>query len=280
MAEKIDWHKIFAKIKSKVQRQVRRVRTTPKPSHTGHILGAGGDVIEEADIIAENVIIDTLKDFFESFTLISEESGVKEYGKNPETCYVTVDPVDGSTNLSRGIPFYATSIAVSAKPTIDAVHSALVIDLHHATTYTAQRGRGAYRNGRKITPSSLFSLEEAVIGFDINTLKIRELTSKLLPILQRSKHVRHLGANALELCYVADGTTDAFIDIRGKLRTTDTAAAQLILREAGAQLTTPAGEPLKARLDPKEKVAFVASANRKLHNAILKAMLTQKQELL
>jgi myo-inositol-1(or 4)-monophosphatase len=279
VAEKVDWHKVFARIRSNVQRQLCWAPKAPKTFHTNHVLGAGGDVLEESDIIAENAIMDTLKDFLTSFTLISEESGVKEYGKNPKACYVTVDPVDGSTNLSRGIPFYATSIAVSAKPTLDAVHSALVIDLQRNTTYIAQRGRGAYRNGRKIKPSGLSSLEEAVIGVDINTLKIRELIPKLLPVLQRSKHIRHLGANALELCYVADGTTDAFIDIRGKLRTTDTAAAQLILREAGAQLTTPAGEPLKARLDPKEKVAFVASANRKLHNAILKAMLSREQEL-
>jgi myo-inositol-1(or 4)-monophosphatase len=68
---------------------------------------------------------------------------------------------------------------------------------------------------------------------------------------------------------VADGKTDAFVDIRGKLRTTDMAAAWLILREAGAVITGPDGEELEVRLDPKQKVEFVASANHEIHRTIL-----------
>ena len=83
-----------------------------------------------------------------------------------------------------------------------------------------------------------------MIGMDINTFKIQKLIPRLMSIIERTKHIRHLGANALELCYVADGTTDAFIDIRGKLRTTDMAAAWLIIQEAGGTITTPEGKPL------------------------------------
>ena len=71
---------------------------------------------------------------------------------------------------------------------------------------------------------------------------------------------------------MADGTTDAFIDIRGKLRATDTAAAWLIIKEAGALITRPDGESLKAKLDPREKLTFVASANRQIHRKILSLM--------
>jgi myo-inositol-1(or 4)-monophosphatase len=68
---------------------------------------------------------------------------------------------------------------------------------------------------------------------------------------------------------VADGTIDAFIDLRGRLRTTDAAAAWLIIKEAGAKISTPNGKPLNAKLDPKERLKFIAAANPKIYGAIL-----------
>jgi myo-inositol-1(or 4)-monophosphatase len=91
-------------------------------------------------------------------------------------------------------------------------------------------------------------------------------------LIEQTEHIRHFGANALELCYVADGTTDAFVDIRGKLRTTDMAAAWLILNEAGGKITSSSGEPLNVDLDPKQKVEFVAAANSGVHDAILRLL--------
>jgi myo-inositol-1(or 4)-monophosphatase len=169
----------------------------------------------------------------------------------------------------RGIPFYATSIAVSDKPFLKNVHSALVTDLLHGATYTAQKHKGSCCNGRKISPSEKVVLEEAVIGMDLNSYKIARIAPRLTGLIMKTKHVRHFGANALELCYVADGTTDAFVDIRGKLRTTDVAAASLILEEAGAVLTTPDDRSLDAKLDPKQKVEFIAAANPEIHRKIL-----------
>jgi myo-inositol-1(or 4)-monophosphatase len=76
---------------------------------------------------------------------------------------------------------------------------------------------------------------------------------------------------------VADGTIDAFIDIRGKLRTTDMAAAWLIIREAGAIMTTPEGKPLRAKLDPTKKVQFIASANQEIHKRIIGLIRPEKE---
>jgi fructose-1,6-bisphosphatase/inositol monophosphatase family enzyme len=76
---------------------------------------------------------------------------------------------------------------------------------------------------------------------------------------------------------VADGTTDAFIDIRGKLRATDMAAAWLIVQEARAKITTPDGKPLNIKLNPKQKVAFVASANQRIHKTILNLIKPRKE---
>lgn len=277
MKKQIDWLSILYQCRDNIQKEIVPLLKTLNQPQPNLGIGAGGDPIKQIDLAAENAIIKTLKGHGLSFTLISEESGMKEYGSNPKENYVTADPIDGTTNLMRGIPFYATSIAVSTKPELRFVHTALVADLFHGVTYTAERGRGAQRNGQKITPSKQEFLEEAVVGVDLNTYKIRKVAPQLNRLIEKTKHIRHLGANALELCYVADGTTDAFIDIRGKLRTTDTAAAWLIIKEAGANITTPDGKPLNAKLDPKEKLKFIAAANQKIHAIILSLIKVQKE---
>ena len=228
----------------------------------GFGIGAGGDVTKKIDLAAENALIQTLQDHRVSCTLISEEAGTKEIGPNPSSFYLTTDPLDGTTNAVRGAPFMAISLAVSKRPYLKDVETALVSDPVHDITYTAERGKGAFRNREGIQPSLAKSLEEAVMGVDFNTLKIREIMPRLIPILEKIKHLRHFGANALELCYVADGTTDAFIDIRGKLRVTDIAAAYLILREAGGIIVTPEGNELDVPLDATQRVAFIAAANK------------------
>mgnify|MGYP001086300169 CR=1 FL=1 len=269
MKQQNNWLQILIQCKSNIQKQIAPLLKTLNQPQPNMGVGAGGDAIRQVDLTAENAIISTLKRHKISFTLVSEESGIKEYGKNPYGCYVTTDPIDGTTNLLRGIPFYATSIAISTEPTLSTIHAALVADLYHGITYTAQKRKGAHRNNQKIMPSKNTSLEEAVIGIDLNNYKVQEIAPQLTGLIQKTKHIRHLGANALEMCYVADGTTESFIDIRGKLRATDMAAAWLIIEEAGARITTSEGKPLNIKLDPKQNVAFVASANQKIHKIIL-----------
>ena len=271
MTKNSDWLKILIQCKDNIQRQIKPLLKTLKKPQPNLGIGAGGDPIKQIDLAAEKAIIETLKEHKVSFTLISEESGIIKHGENPDENFLTVDPIDGTTNLTRGIPFYATSIAVSTKQVLNTVHTALVADLFHNITYTAQKGKGSHRNNSKIHPSKNTALEEAVIGVDLNTYKIKKVAPKLTKLIQKTKHIRHLGANALEICYVADGTIDAFIDIRGKLRTTDMAAAWLITKEAGGKITSPEGSPLKVRLDPKQKVAFIA-ANPKIHKIILETI--------
>ncbi|MFQ5999565.1 MAG: inositol monophosphatase family protein [Candidatus Bathyarchaeia archaeon] len=230
--------------------------------------GAGGDTMKKIDLVAEKALIDVLEEHNASCTLISEETGTKKIGTQPSEFYLTTDPVDGTTNAVRGLPFMATSIAISRAPYLKGVEAALVCDLFHDVTYTAQRDQGAFRNGKRIKPSQTSSLEEAVVGVDFNTFRLGELVARLEGVLIKTRHLRHLGANALEICYVADGTIDAFIDIRGKLRVTNVAAAYLILLEAEGIMVTPEGTELNVRLDATQRVAFIAAANKKLYKAI------------
>jgi myo-inositol-1(or 4)-monophosphatase len=270
MRRKRNWIEILTECKDNVQTKIKPLlKTLDRPQSTSGV-GAGGDPLRDIDLTAEKAIVDTLKGKKIDFTLISEESGIIKYGANLLECYVTTDPIDGTTNLLRGAPFYATSIAVSEQPFLRAIQAGVVADLFHGTTYAAEKGVGAYRDGQKISSSPRVSVDECVIGLDLNSYRIKELDPKLTALMAEAKHLRHFGANALELCYVADGTIDAFIDIRGKLRTTDVAAASLIIREAGGILTTPEGKSLDAKLDPKQKVEFIAAANAEVHERILR----------
>ncbi|UCC33609.1 MAG: hypothetical protein JSW53_00975 [Candidatus Bathyarchaeota archaeon] len=230
--------------------------------------GAGGDQMKEIDLIAEKALIETLEKNNASCTLISEESGTKRIGRNPSAYYLTTDPIDGTTNAIRGLPFVATSLAASETRNISDIDKALVSDILHNITYTAILGRGAYRNDQRIKPSTESSLKDAVIGIDLGTPRRKEFETSFMGILKKASHLRHLGANALEICYVADGTTDAFIDMRGKLRVTDVAASYLILLEAGGTMTTPEGKELNASLTPTQTVSFIAASNKQLHRAI------------
>jgi myo-inositol-1(or 4)-monophosphatase len=269
MKAQTDWLEILVHCKDNVKAQIRPHLKTLSEPQPDLGKGAGGDPMKPVDLAAEKAIVEILRQHDVSFTLISEESGVKKFGEKPKQCYVTVDPIDGTTNLVRGLPFYASSIAISTMPTLSTVFAALVTDLFHDTTYTALEGKGAYRDGKKITPSALTSLEEAVIGLDLNSYKVKEIAPQLTNLIQKTKHIRHFGANALEICYVADGLTDVFVDIRGKLRVTDIAAGFLIVKEAGGTITAPEGHALDVKLDPKQKIKFIASGNRQMHKTIL-----------
>jgi myo-inositol-1(or 4)-monophosphatase len=225
--------------------------------------------MKPVDLAAEKAIVDTLKHHGVSFTLISEESGIKKFGAAPQECFVTVDPIDGTTNLMHGLPFYACSIAVSGKPMLADVYAGMVADLFHDVTYTALEGNGVYRDDEKIQTSKTPNLDEAVVGIDLNTYKVKEVAPKLTALIEKTKHIRHFGANALELCYVANGLTDAFVDIRGKLRTTDVAAGFLIVKEAGGTVTSPDNQALNIELEPKQTLSFIASGNMQIHKKIV-----------
>lgn len=266
-----DWQQILRECSKNVR--VNTLHLLQKPQHqASYGTGAGGDTTFQIDHIAENTIINTIKHHGIDFTLISEEAGIKKIGKNPQH-YVTIDPIDGTTNALRGMPFVATSIAISEKPQFQSVTHALVTDLHHDITYTAEQGEGAQKNNKKITPAKTNTLEDLTLGIEI-LLKTPQHIKAATAVLQNTRHPRHLGADALEICYVADGTTDGFIDLRDKLRVTDMAAAQLILTEAGGIITTPDGKKINLPLAPTQRTSFITAANKTLHQK-LKALITQ-----
>lgn len=269
MKNQIDWQQILTECKNNIQNGIKPLLKKTKDPQPNLGRGAGGDMMKPVDLAAEKAIVDTLTQNSISFTLISEESGIKEIGDLPQKCYVTIDPVDGTTNLTHGLQFYASSIAISSEPELEHVYAGMVTDLAHDITYFALKDKGAYRNGEKIKTSSIISLDEALVGLDINAYQGKLDLPTITALIENTRHIRHFGANALEVCHVANGLTDAFIDLRGKIRTTDIAASFLIAKEAGAIITDTNNQTINVPLDPKQTLNFITSANLEIHKEIL-----------
>jgi myo-inositol-1(or 4)-monophosphatase len=267
----MDWMEILTECSQKMRNAALRYYGSPKAA-VGFGVGAGGDTSKRIDLAAEKALIDCLGKHGVSCTLVSEEAGTKQIGFGSSEIHVVTDPVDGTTNAVHGLPFSANVIAVSTSPHLRDVETAIVYDIVHNIIYTAQKNRGAFKNGKPIKPSETSNIQDAVIGIDLNTLKVEELLAKLKGLLTVGKHFRHFGANALEICYVADGGTDAFIDIRGKLRVTDMVASYLILREAGGIMVSPDGKELDAPLTATQRLSFIAASNKTMYKAITEAL--------
>ena len=171
------------------------------------------------DLTADDVALRLLDEA--GLGVLSEESGLR---RADSSVVVVIDPVDGSTNASRGIPWFATSLcAVDA----DGPSVALVENQANGTRYTAVRGQGAFRNGVAITPSGATELRRSIVGL-----------SGLPPRWLGWKQFRALGAAALDLCAVADGTLDGYIDASPSAHGSwDYLGGLLVCREAGAVVT-------------------------------------------
>ena len=160
--------------------------------------------------------------------ILSEESGLES---GDADVVVVVDPVDGSTNASRGLPWYATSLcAVDDQGPL----ASLVVNLATGTRYSAVRGEGAFCDGRPIRTSTVTQIDRAMLvlnGYSPEYLQWRQY--------------RSLGATALDLCSVADGRVDGTIDCADSaLGPWDYLGAMLVLSEAGASIADAQGREL------------------------------------
>lgn len=228
-----------------------------------------GDVTTKVDAVAEEVAAKVLEESGMSFTLISEESGIRKFGKEKGGTIV-LDPLDGSTNAIRGIPAYSVSIAFSKGNRLGEVCEALVVDLANGVLFESELHEGAKRNGSPISSSkTIRKLSESMIGVDMNLVDLRIYSKKIMGILNMARRKRYLGSNALEVCLVACGKYDAFIDLRGMSRVTDVAAAYLILKEAGGVMVNERGVEVDVELLPTSRLSFLAVANTELCKNIL-----------
>jgi myo-inositol-1(or 4)-monophosphatase len=186
--------------------------------------------------------------------VLSEESGRHRPGSS---LTVVIDPVDGSTNASRRVPWFATSLcAVDG----DGARAALVVDLASGDRFRAVRGGGATRNGEPIAPSRADALGEALVAL-----------SGYPPRHLGWRQFRALGAAALDLCAVAcgvvDGYVDCLVDAHGPW---DYLGGMLVCIEAGAPVVDARGRELTV-IDHADRRTPVAAATQPLLDELLAA---------
>jgi fructose-1,6-bisphosphatase/inositol monophosphatase family enzyme len=217
-----------------------------------------------SDIAADEAALKVFADA--GWGVLSEESGLRDEEKE---FVAVIDPIDGSTNAGRGLPWYATSICV-----LDAEGpaAAIVVNQSSGVTYEAVRGGGATRDGRAIEPSSCSSLRSAFVGL-----------SGYPPRYLGWRQFRSLGAAALDICAVADGRLDAFIDAvevpgSGALGCWDYLGALLVCREAGAVIVDLLDRDLVVR-DPQLRRTPLAAATRDLLDEVVRARLSYSQQV-
>jgi myo-inositol-1(or 4)-monophosphatase len=184
--------------------------------------GMGGDMTAALDKAAEDAVLTHFA--LEGVRIVSEEVGIR--GEGPTT--VVVDPIDGSQNAERSIPYFALSVAVADGPTIGDVFFGYVYDFGANEEWTAFRGGGAFLNGEPLTGTPKHPVEFLSIEATRAAL-VAELLPRLAPLTDR---VRIMGAQAVTFCHLAAGRTDAVVCLKPS-RSVDFAAAQLLVAERG-----------------------------------------------
>jgi myo-inositol-1(or 4)-monophosphatase len=222
------------------------------------------DLVTEADVASEKVIIEVIRTTFPDHGIQAEESGVTQQN---EAHRWIIDPLDGTTNYAHGLPDFAVSIAFANRGEL---LFGLVLNPIAEELYCGMKGQGATMNGRPIQVSDTDKLDEALLvtGFPY------DLPSVIDPLMERLKQcvlsaqgIRRLGSAALDLCYVACGRFEGFWE--QNLAPWDTAAGIVIAQEAGATVSDFSNRPY--RIGGKE----ILATNGLIHKAMTRLLRTQ-----
>ena len=200
--------------------------------------GQETNLVTEVDRKSEALIIDKIRRRYPNHDFLGEESGASE-GKS-EFRWV-IDPIDGTTNFTHGLPIFCVSIGLEVKgePALGVIY-----DPNRDELFTAERGKGAYLNKKRLRVSKTGKLIESLIvtGFPYSIGKEPDaVLVHFRNFLKEAQALRRLGSAALDLCYVAAGRFDGYYEI--SLNPWDMAAGVVILEEAGGKFTNFRGFP-------------------------------------
>jgi myo-inositol-1(or 4)-monophosphatase len=224
--------------------------------------GKGGDETTAIDAAAERAIIERFRGA--DVRIVSEEAGVSGGGRYT----LVVDPIDGSLNAKRGIPFFSISIAVADGDTMDDVLFGYVHDFGSGEEWTARRGEGAFLDGAPLTGRPKDELE--ILSFEATTTAyVADNAARFAGLAHR---LRVMGSLAVTLCHLAAGRVDGVVSLK-PARSVDIAAAQLLVRERGFAIELPDAPPLGAApldLAGRSRVAAAGTAElcRRLGQAL------------
>jgi myo-inositol-1(or 4)-monophosphatase len=240
----VDLDAVFAALPSRLEREpVLR-------------LGEGGDETTAVDGAAEDAVVARLAALDEDFLLVSEELGERSFGAGGPT-RVVLDPIDGSVNAKRGIPYFSLSLAVADGPTMADVRFGYVYDFGAREEWVVTRGGGVLLNGAPLrSPGPKDPIE--ILAFEGTTTS--SIASKADAMLGVSQRLRVMGSLALSLCHLAAGRVDAVVCLK-EARSIDIAAAQLAVRERGLAIELFEDPPfVSAPLDLVGRSRVVAAA--------------------
>jgi myo-inositol-1(or 4)-monophosphatase len=235
------WLEVCRAMRDGVREAVRAVPRARRADELGR--GAGGDTTVAVDQVAEDAAFAVLADLAGAagigFTVVSEEIGELTLGAGGPW-RVVIDPVDGSLNAKRGLPLYAFSVAIADGPAMADVVLGYVYDLGNGEEWIAHRGGGASVDGAALGSSRPLERLQLVA---LEATRPEHLAPAAAAMPGEVERVRVLGSLALALCHLADGRLDAVASLRPNgARSIDIAAAQLMVREAGAAVALPDAE--------------------------------------
>ena len=230
--------------------------------------GWGGDDTTAIDAAAERVIVARLQSAGADFLLVSEELGEMRVGGGGDL-RVVVDPIDGSLNAKRGLPFFSVSLALADGPTMADVRLGYVFDFGSGEEWAAERGGGAALNGSRIEgPGPKREVE--VLALEATRTSL--VADKAAAFSGLAYRLRILGSLAISLCHLAAGRVDAVCSLK-PARAVDIAAAQLLVRERGLAIELPeAGPFLEAPLDTVARSRVVAAGTPAVCAAVATAL--------
>ncbi|OGD86785.1 hypothetical protein A2Z23_02370 [Candidatus Curtissbacteria bacterium RBG_16_39_7] len=211
----------------------------------------------KADLLAEKKILATLQRAFPKHQILSEESG--KHGKS-DFCWV-IDPLDGTSNYLRGIPIFGVSIALLFKgeSLLGVIYLPQTNEL-----FWAEKGKGAYLDGKKIEVSKISELKKTVTTLEWGRGENdRKFFGKILAkLLSRAGTTKHLGSSVYNFSMLARGRIDAILDQGSQIW--DRAAGLLLVEEAGGKVTDLEGKVWKF-----DSWGFLATNGTKIHREIL-----------
>ncbi len=196
------------------------------------------DIVTEVDVLAQGAIIAHIRARFPEHQIVTEEAA-QPLGSDAAHRWL-VDPLDGTTNYARGIPYFSTSIAAERE---GALQVAVVYQPLGDRLFHAVRGEGAFLNGRRLRVSERQRLIDTLLDLGwARSRQARDLSARVARVVGPAiGSARTMGSAALGLAAVAAGWEDAFF--HAELAPWDMAAGALLVREAGGTVTRPDGRP-------------------------------------
>ncbi len=220
------------------------------------------DLVTKYDVAVENFLKERFSEEFKEFNIIAEESNNENIEFNDS---IIIDPIDGTTNFVNQVPHTAISVGVykNKKPYIAVVYNPILDEL-----YEAEVDKGSFLNGKKIEVSKEDDFQKALIstGFPYtsgtNKEDLDDVIKKINIILPKCQDIRRLGSAALDLCYVAKGTYEAYYEMN--LKAWDVSAGILILTEAGGMVSNIFEKEYDLFNDK-----YIVATNTKLHKQLI-----------